>query len=184
MGRSGRPSRGVLSPPSPCHRLVPQEVTQPQRGLRRRLTKHAPGQKPPRAAGWRRAFQGPRPSLGNPGSWLSCPGPLSVLGNSVIQQTSWAPLKLSPILARSPPAPSPSTFGGRGEKKLKAAVSGWDGGGMPCRCPAVPTASGGSKGAFRSRESLQGSEVGRGRSRGGQGGERAPAQVCRAERSG
>lgn len=26
-GQSGRPSRGVLSPPSPCHRPVPKEVT-------------------------------------------------------------------------------------------------------------------------------------------------------------
>lgn len=111
--------------------------------------------------------------------------------SSVIQSFSkppWVPLKLSPTLARSPPAPSPSTFGGcGGEKKLKAAVSGWDGGGMPCRCPAVPTASGGSKGAFRGRRResrLQGSEVGRGRSAGRAGRRRRAGTSVQSERSG
>ena len=150
MGRSSRPSRGVLFPPSPCHRPVPQEVTQ---GLRRVLTKHA-GRRVGVGGGGGEAPKGSRLEAGLPGATPTSgkpPGPCSPTQghclSSVILSFSkppWAPLKLSPILARSLPAPSPSTF--VGEKKLKAAVSGWDGVGTPCRCPAVPRASGGSKG--------------------------------------
>lgn len=51
--------------------------------------------------------------------------------SSVIQSFSkppWVPLKLSPTLARSPPAPSPSTFGGgRGGEKAQSCCEwlGW-----------------------------------------------------------
>ena len=103
------------------------------------------GEEAPEGSRLEAGLPGATPTSGKP------PGPGSpTQGNclsSVIPSFSkppWAPLKLSPILARSLPAPSPSTF--VGEKKLKAAVSGWDGLGTPCRCPAVPRASGGSKG--------------------------------------
>lgn len=201
MGRSGRPSRGVLSPPSPSYRPVPQEVTQPQRqGLRWLLTKLAGrcGEEGRSAQGLEAGLPGATPTSGKPPPppppGVQAPPPrATVCPQSSFSKPPWAPLKLSPILSRSLPAPSPSTF--VGEKKLKAAVSGWDGGGAPCRCPAVPRASGSSKGdrslpqqgeGFAGRGNLvckDGSGEGA-FMEGGQEGERAPAQVCRSQRSG
>lgn len=98
MGTSGKPRREGLPPPSPSPSPSPR--AQPHWVLGQLITGRVPGAKPPDMAGCRQASEGCT-HLWEPGSWLLCPDPLSVLGYSVIQRTSLSTLRLSPIVVWS-----------------------------------------------------------------------------------
>ena len=126
------------------------------------------------------------PISGKP--WVLALPPRAAVCPQVIQSFSkppWAPLKLSPILARSPPAPSPSTFWGRKSSKLLWVA------GMGEGCPADAQLCPQPQEAQKELSEAGGGNLvckdrrwGEGAHGVGQGGERAPAQVCGAEQSG
>lgn len=87
--------------------------------------------KPPDTAGCRQASEGCT-HLWEPGSWLLCPDPLSVLGYSVIQQTSLSTLKLSPVVVWSLPVSSLHICS---KEKSSGLLKGTSGGAPPLLGP-------------------------------------------------
>lgn len=95
MGRSGRPRRGGLPPPSPCPGPIPQEVAQPHQVHGQLITDQTPGKEAPRGSRIEARFPGTAAISWNLGFGSSAQGHC----HSVFQQTSLSALRLSPILA-------------------------------------------------------------------------------------